>query len=53
MAAGFDVAATPLSTAQLYATALPTGAFDLALVPVDARRLRQRARRRLLHGARR
>jgi peptide/nickel transport system substrate-binding protein len=36
VAAGFDVVATPVSTAQLYATVLPGGAFDLALVPVDA-----------------
>jgi peptide/nickel transport system substrate-binding protein len=35
VAAGFDVDATPMSSAQLYGTALPTGAFDLALVPVD------------------
>jgi len=36
VAAGFDVAATPMSTTELYGTALPSGAFDLALVPVDA-----------------
>ena len=36
VAAGFDVVATPLPAAQLYGTTLPTGAFDLALVPVDA-----------------
>jgi peptide/nickel transport system substrate-binding protein len=36
VAAGFDVVATPVSTSQLYATVLPTGAFDLALVPVAA-----------------
>jgi peptide/nickel transport system substrate-binding protein len=36
VAAGFDVVSTPESTAQLYGTTLPTGAFDLALVPVDA-----------------
>ena len=35
VAAGFDVAATPMSSAQLYGTALPGGAFDLALVPVE------------------
>jgi peptide/nickel transport system substrate-binding protein len=36
VAAGFDVVATPLSPLQLYGSTLPTGAFDLALVPVDA-----------------
>jgi peptide/nickel transport system substrate-binding protein len=36
VAAGFDVVATPMSTAQLYGTALPAGDYDLALVPVDA-----------------
>jgi len=36
VAAGFDVVATPMSSAQLYGTALPAGDFDLALVPVDA-----------------
>ncbi len=36
VAAGFDVEATPVSTAQLYGAVLPAGAFDLALVPVDA-----------------
>jgi len=36
VSAGFDVVASPMPTAQLYATALPTGSFDLALVPVDA-----------------
>jgi peptide/nickel transport system substrate-binding protein len=35
VAAGFDVRATPVSTAQLVGTVLPTGAFDLAIVPVD------------------
>jgi peptide/nickel transport system substrate-binding protein len=34
--AGFDVVATPVPTTQLYGTVLPAGAFDLALVPVDA-----------------
>jgi peptide/nickel transport system substrate-binding protein len=36
VAAGFDVVSTPMSSAELYGTTLPTGAFDLALVPVDA-----------------
>ncbi len=36
VAAGFDIVATPVPASQLYATTLPTGAFDLALVPVDA-----------------
>ena len=36
VAAGFDVVATPMPEAQLYGTVLPAGAFDLALVPVDA-----------------
>ena len=36
VAAGFDVVSTPMSTVQLDTSALPTGAFDLALVPVDA-----------------
>jgi peptide/nickel transport system substrate-binding protein len=36
VAAGFDVVATPVSTTELYTTVLPTEAFDLALVPVDA-----------------
>jgi len=36
VAAGFDVVATPVSTAQFYGAVLPVGAFDLALVPVDA-----------------
>jgi peptide/nickel transport system substrate-binding protein len=35
-AAGFDVVATPVSTAQLTGSVLPAGAFDLVLVPVDA-----------------
>ena len=42
VAAGFDVAATPMPSAQLYGTVLPAGAFDLALVPVDAARTRAR-----------
>ncbi|HVA04764.1 MAG TPA: ABC transporter family substrate-binding protein [Acidimicrobiales bacterium] len=36
VAAGFDVVSTPMSTDELDTSALPTGAFDLALVPVDA-----------------
>ncbi|HEY5025170.1 MAG TPA: ABC transporter family substrate-binding protein [Acidimicrobiales bacterium] len=36
VAAGFEVAASPVSSAQLYGAVLPAGAFDLALVPVDA-----------------
>ncbi len=36
VAAGFDVVATPMPTAQLVGTALPSGDFDLALVPVSS-----------------
>jgi peptide/nickel transport system substrate-binding protein len=36
VAAGFSVVATPMPSAQLYATVLPAGAFDLALVPVSS-----------------
>jgi peptide/nickel transport system substrate-binding protein len=36
VAAGFGVVSTPLLSAQLYGAVLPAGAFDLALVPVDA-----------------
>jgi peptide/nickel transport system substrate-binding protein len=34
-AAGFEVDAEPMPDAQLTGTVLPTGAFDLAVVPVD------------------
>jgi peptide/nickel transport system substrate-binding protein len=36
VAAGFGVVATPLPSPELYGAVLPAGAFDLALVPVDA-----------------
>jgi len=36
VAAGFEIAASPMPAAQLYANTLPAGSFDLAVVPVDA-----------------
>jgi peptide/nickel transport system substrate-binding protein len=35
VASGFDVASDPVSSSQLFATVLPQGDFDLAVVPVD------------------
>jgi peptide/nickel transport system substrate-binding protein len=36
VAAGFDVQTAPVTGSQLFDTVLPTGAFELALVPVQA-----------------
>jgi peptide/nickel transport system substrate-binding protein len=36
VSAGFDVVENPVPSAQLFASVLPSGAFDLAVVPVDA-----------------
>ena len=36
VSAGFDIVEDPVPSAQLFGSVLPSGAFDLAVVPVDA-----------------